>query len=129
MHICSERRAPCGALLPLVGTTDVDINYILRREKVSIYRASVAASGPARIAHEGLARAYGTLLAEAGFPHRTPISIYLGPVTALESDRWMDDGGPDASRERSLNQSIARIDKPGTWQPRDLSAFAPRHSE
>lgn len=92
----------------------MDINYILKREQVSIYRASVAASGPARIAHEGLARAYGTLLVEAGFPHRTPISISFRPVTAHENDRWMDDGGPEASGERSLNPSTAYIVGPIT---------------
>ena len=83
--------------LPLFGTVDMDINYILRREQVSLYNASVAACGPARLAHEGMASAYACLLAEAGFPHRNATIGYVGPVTADESDRWLDDGGPDAA--------------------------------
>ena len=50
----------------------MDINYILGREQTSLYNASVASSAPARIAHEGLAKAYGALLAANAFPHRQP---------------------------------------------------------
>lgn len=48
----------------------MDLNYILAREQVSLYNASIAASGPARIAHEGLAAEYGRLLAARSFPNR-----------------------------------------------------------
>jgi hypothetical protein len=48
----------------------MDLNYILAREQVSLYNASIAASGPARIAHEGLAAEYGRLLARRSFPNR-----------------------------------------------------------
>jgi hypothetical protein len=80
----------------------MDINYILRREQVSLYNASVSASGPAKLAHEGMAFAYGRLLAEAGFPHRDSTISYVEPVMADEGDRWMDDGGPDAGSKPSL---------------------------
>jgi len=48
----------------------MDVNYFLTREQVSLHNASIAASGPARIAHQGLASAYGKLLLHEGFPHR-----------------------------------------------------------
>jgi hypothetical protein len=48
----------------------MDINYILGREQISLHNASVASSGPARIAHAGLAAAYGALLTGSTFPHR-----------------------------------------------------------
>ena len=48
----------------------MDINYILGREQISLHNASVAASSPARIAHLGLAAAYGALLTSSIFPHR-----------------------------------------------------------
>jgi len=79
----------------------MDINYILRREQVSLYNASVSACGPARVAHEGMAIAYGRLLAEAGFPRRSSAVSYIGSVTADENDRWMDDGGTDAGETPS----------------------------
>jgi hypothetical protein len=48
----------------------MDINYILGREQISLHNASVATSSPARIAHLGLAAAYGALLTSSIFPHR-----------------------------------------------------------
>jgi hypothetical protein len=48
----------------------MDVNYFLTREQVSLHNASITASGPARIAHQGLASAYGKLLLQEGFPHR-----------------------------------------------------------
>lgn len=74
----------------------MDINYILRREQVSLHNALVAASGPARLAHEGMAAAYGRLLAKSGFPHRNATTVQIGPVTVNERARWEDDGGPAA---------------------------------
>jgi hypothetical protein len=66
----------------------VDLNYILAREQVSLYNASIASSGPARIAHEGLAAAYGRLLAGQSFPNRKlmiepdhlPIVVRIEPI-------------------------------------------------
>jgi hypothetical protein len=58
----------------------MDISYILGREQTSLYNASVASSAPARIAHEGLAKAYGALLAANAFPHRQPIAVVIGPA-------------------------------------------------
>jgi hypothetical protein len=48
----------------------MDINELLRREQISLANAATSACTPSRIAHEGLARAYGTRLIAAGFPHR-----------------------------------------------------------
>lgn len=98
--------------LPLFGTADMDINYNLRREQVSLYNASMAASGPARLAHEGMASAYGKLLAEAGFPHRYPKDTYVGPVTTDENDRWMDDGGFDTASDPSSAKGSSATGKP-----------------
>lgn len=71
----------------------MDINYILRREQVSLYNASVAKSTPARIAHEGLAREYGRLLDGSTFPHRNPLKLQFRPVRSDAAGRWEDDGG------------------------------------
>lgn len=48
----------------------MDINYLLRREQISLMMAARATSPEARHAHGALARGYGTLLAKARFPHR-----------------------------------------------------------
>jgi hypothetical protein len=48
----------------------MDVNYFLAREQVSLHNAEIAVSGPARIAHLGMASAYGKLLLQQGFPHR-----------------------------------------------------------
>ena len=44
------------------------INYYLMRQQVSIMRAKAARGSEARMAHEGLARAYTVLLRDLGFP-------------------------------------------------------------
>lgn len=59
----------------------MDLNYILGREQTSLHNARVATSSSARMAHEGLAKAYGELLAASTFPHRQPI-IAIGKVAA-----------------------------------------------
>ncbi len=52
----------------------MDINYLLKREQISLHNALVAPSAPARIVHEKLAVAYGRLLSEnTTFPHRKPL--------------------------------------------------------
>jgi hypothetical protein len=71
----------------------MDLNYILGREQVSLHNARVAASSCARASHEGLARAYGVLLAESLFPHRQPLEIHDVALAEDNSDRWDDDGG------------------------------------
>ncbi len=54
----------------------MDINYLLRREQISLMMAARATSPEARHAHGALARGYGTLLAKARFPHRrAPIRV------------------------------------------------------
>jgi hypothetical protein len=58
----------------------MDINYILGREQTSLHNASIASSSTARIAHEGLAKAYGDLLAESAFPHRQPVIVAVEQV-------------------------------------------------
>jgi hypothetical protein len=80
--------------LPLLGTARMDINYILGREQVSLFRATAAASAPARIAHEGMAAAYGRLLVENGFPHRSSERLSFRPGPSNDGERWEDDGGP-----------------------------------
>lgn len=71
----------------------MDINYILRREQISLYNASVAKSSPARIAHEGLAREYGRLLDGSTFPHRSALKLRVGAVPADDAERWEGEGG------------------------------------
>ena len=46
----------------------MDINYLLKREQVSLMRAKAARGIEARAAHEGLARAYGKRLRQVAFP-------------------------------------------------------------
>lgn len=48
----------------------MDINELLRREQVSLFRAANTACRSARHAHHGLARGYAERLIAAGFPHR-----------------------------------------------------------
>jgi hypothetical protein len=48
----------------------MDINYLLKREQVSLMMAKLAVSREARFAHAGLARGYGALLAASDYPHR-----------------------------------------------------------
>lgn len=81
-------------MLPLNRVAHMDINYILGREQVSLYKASVATSAPARIAHEGMAAAYGQLLTDSPFPHRIPIALQFRPAPLDDINRWEDDGGP-----------------------------------
>lgn len=55
--------------LPLDGGAGMDLNYILGREQVSLHNADIAVDVSARFAHRELARSYGRLLEQAGFPH------------------------------------------------------------
>jgi hypothetical protein len=71
----------------------MDINYILGREQVSLHNAMVATSLPARIAHQGLATAYGRLLAGSPYPHRTVRVIAHAFSPTEDAGRWEDDGG------------------------------------
>ncbi|MEO5865671.1 MAG: hypothetical protein ABIS14_07530 [Sphingomonas sp.] len=78
----------------------MDINYILKREQVSLHNALIAASGPARRAHEGLASAYAALLADKNFPHRVARQVprqLVEPATR----QWEDDGGAIEAEEVS----------------------------
>jgi hypothetical protein len=59
----------------------MDINYILRREQISLYNAQHARSSPARFAHRGLARAYGKMLALGAFPPDGEHFAVIGRVT------------------------------------------------
>lgn len=71
----------------------MDINYILGREQTSLHNAQVANSSSARASHRGLAAAYGRLLAESGFPHRSPVHLRFRRVDEDSAERWDDDGG------------------------------------
>lgn len=48
----------------------MDINYLLKREQVSLIMASRAVGREAKSAHAGLAHGYGVLLSASAFPHR-----------------------------------------------------------
>ncbi len=48
----------------------MDTNYLLQREQISLMMARKATCSSSRMAHAGLARAYGKLLAAGTFPHR-----------------------------------------------------------
>lgn len=97
-----EHCATESLALPLNGVAHMDINYILGREQVSLHNAFVAASASARIAHQGLAAAYGRLLAESTFPHRTPIALQVRGAPSGDTNRWEDDGGPAAGARLGL---------------------------
>ncbi len=64
-QLVTERRC---ALAPH-GSFVMDINYLLKREQISLMRAEVAGSVEARIAHQGLARGYGERLRQSAYPH------------------------------------------------------------
>ena len=51
----------------------MDINYLLRREQVSLINARRATGSQARHVHRALARAYGARLAATAYPHRCPM--------------------------------------------------------
>lgn len=55
--------------LPLDGGADMDVNYILGREQVSLHNADIASDVSARRSHREMARSYGRMLSDAGFPH------------------------------------------------------------
>jgi hypothetical protein len=71
----------------------MDTNYLLKREQVSLMMAARATSAEARHAHTGLARRYGSMLAERSFPHRQFRA--LAPATPDPSEN-PDRGNADA---------------------------------
>lgn len=46
----------------------MDINYLLKREQISLMKARCAKTIEARMAHEGLARGYSARLRQIAFP-------------------------------------------------------------
>ena len=46
----------------------MDINYLLKREQISLVKAGSAKTVEARMAHAGLARGYGARLRQIAFP-------------------------------------------------------------
>jgi len=52
----------------------MDINYLLKREQISLMKAGNAKTIEARIAHEGLARGYAARLRQIAFP-RSSVGI------------------------------------------------------
>ncbi|MEO7692299.1 MAG: hypothetical protein ABIS51_23650 [Sphingomonas sp.] len=46
----------------------MDINYLLKREQISLMKAGSAKTIEARMAHAGLARGYGARLRQIAFP-------------------------------------------------------------
>lgn len=71
----------------------MDTNYLLRREQISLMMARKAGCSSSRLAHAGLARAYGALLAAGTFPHR---NFNLAPADNLDPSESPDRGRADA---------------------------------
>lgn len=65
----------------------MDINYLLKREQISLMRAQAARGAEARAAHQGLARAYGLRLRQIAFPGAAV------PATPSERDGDAGTGG------------------------------------
>lgn len=82
----------------------MDINYILRREQVSLHNALIASSVPARMAHEALAEAYGALLVKSGFPHRSRKER----LASFEKPVAITDRGSGATTSRDDDRPVAR---------------------
>ena len=86
----------------------MDINHILEREQVSLHNAKVATSSPARIAHEQLATAYGALLTDTAFPHRSGTSAAALSRAKQHINEWENEGGaaglesPNLAKEDKL---------------------------
>lgn len=60
----------------------LDLNYLFRREQISLVQARTAASLEARAAHAGLARGYGALIdsrSPAGRAGRRAAKLLLAP--------------------------------------------------
>lgn len=100
--------------LPLLGAALMDINYILSREQVSLHNALVATSAPARLSHEGMAAAYGRLLAEGGFPHRTATRLSLTSSSSSKDERRKDGGSTTGTNVDSIALSLRAIGPVGT---------------
>lgn len=71
----------------------MDTNYLLQREQISLMMALKASCSSSRLAHAGLARAYGKLLAAGTFPHR---NFNLVPANDLDPSESPDRGRADA---------------------------------
>jgi hypothetical protein len=71
----------------------LDTNYLLQREQISLMMARQATCSSSRLAHAGLARAYGALLAAGTFPHR---NFNLAPANDLYPSESPDRGRADA---------------------------------
>jgi len=113
-HACPSTVRLRDLALPFFGTTPMDISYILGREQVSLFWATAAASAPARIAQEGMAAAYGRLLAKNGFPHGSSDRLSFRPRPSNDGERWEDDGGPIATEHIVLVPSKL-ADKSLVW--------------
>lgn len=63
----------------------MDIDYLMAREQISLERSISSPSAEARIAHAGLARCYGDMLASHRFPHRVPGGVAVRREPATEA--------------------------------------------
>lgn len=72
----------------------MDINYLLSREQQSLYMAEISLSSTARLAHRAFAKAYGALLVDVGFPHRS----------SDPSRRWMLTQSPRQEGEALVSE-------------------------
>lgn len=86
-----------------MGAKQLDINYLLSREQVSLHRAATSPSRCARAVHRAFAKAYGNLLAASLFPHAElqlhepgRVSKGLEAYPELAIERWENEGGTRA---------------------------------
>lgn len=93
----------------------MDMNYILGREQISLHNAAVATTSSARIAHEGLAAAYGALLDDSPFPHRTPGKPGGRIEQGHDADFW--DGKPGLDPRHGDATSGHIVQTPNEGEP------------
>ncbi len=81
----------------------MDLNYILKREQISLERAISSRSLCARAVHRELAKAYGRLLASSAFPHNAlqtdaERTVLRGRRYRVERavEAWESEGGSTA---------------------------------
>lgn len=102
----------------------MDLNYLPGREQHALYMAATSLSSSARMAHRAFARAYGTLIAGSGFPHRDSGAHDRPqlPVLTRKTDPagvagWESEGGsirptapPPAGDSRPLQRRTSDIE-------------------
>lgn len=101
----------------------MDINYILGREQMSLHNAQVAPSSSARASNRGLAAAYGQLLADGDFPHRSPLQLRFRSVDEGSADDWDDDGLTDLTKDIAVPSGLDTVRNPYSEPSNSPTAF------